>query len=335
MSLTACRALKDWPGCHTCHVDSMLTSGKIGDGSQHFWGCVWVLLTCVVDSASVSGALVDVVRSGCRMEGHAMPTVASSENKGNRAHILQYEQLLSIQQDQCLPHLGLSGPHALAMERKDAEVAHLKVRLAALEARSSVFAESWTSAFGQGHLAPQDAVATAVQTKDEECALMMAAKHKETRSRRGPRLEARHHYLEAIRQVDLMLLRVSMEDRKQSRTPPMYVKKTSSLDITFQWYVDLASQVDITGKLKGFRVCLVAIPEKQKLAGHTDSVAAMFCGSGRIRAAAAQASITEQQVLENEIQQNTADKRWHQREWFGPLLAITGQELHRQGPLLR
>ena len=111
--------------------------------------------------------------------------------------------------------------HALAMERKDAEVAHLKahavcawhgyawrfcwkVRLAALEARSSVFAESWTSAFGQGHLAPQDAVATAVQTKaswrsehaafagkfrascqDEECALMMAAKHKETRSRRG------------------------------------------------------------------------------------------------------------------------------------------------------
>lgn len=80
-------------------------------------------------------------------------SVASSENKGSRAHILQYEQLLSIQQDQ----------HALAMERKDAEVAHLKVRLAALE----------------GHLAPQDAVATAVQTKDEECALMMAAKHKE------------------------------------------------------------------------------------------------------------------------------------------------------------
>ena len=63
-------------------------------------------------------------------------------------------------------------------------------------------------AFGEGHLAPQDAVATAVQTKaswrsartwlsegrlgkfrgscqDEECALMMAAKHKETCSRRG------------------------------------------------------------------------------------------------------------------------------------------------------
>ncbi|CAE7799245.1 unnamed protein product [Symbiodinium sp. CCMP2592] len=61
-------------------------------------------------------------------------SVESSENKGSRAHILQYEQLLSIQQDQ----------HALAMERKDAEVAHLKVRLAALEARSSVCTESCT-----------------------------------------------------------------------------------------------------------------------------------------------------------------------------------------------
>ena len=40
--------------------------------------------------------------------------------------------------------------------------------------------------------------------------------------------------------------------------------------------------------------------------GHTDSVAAMFCGSGRIRAAAAQASITEQQdrciLLAKELQ---------------------------------
>ncbi|CAE7349061.1 unnamed protein product [Symbiodinium natans] len=78
---------------------------------------------------------------------------SSDGQPGNPTHIPHYEQLLSIQQDQ----------HALAMERKEAEIAHLKVRLAALE----------------GHLTPQDAVNTAVQTKDEECALMMAAKHKE------------------------------------------------------------------------------------------------------------------------------------------------------------
>ncbi|CAE7265336.1 unnamed protein product [Symbiodinium pilosum] len=84
------------------------------------------------------------------------PSVASSDAKdcrpGHPAQI-HYEQLLSIQQDQ----------HSLAMERKEAEIAHLKVRLATLE----------------GHIGPQDAVKAAVQTKDEECALMMAAKHKE------------------------------------------------------------------------------------------------------------------------------------------------------------
>lgn len=64
-----------------------------------------------------------------------------------------YEQLLSIQQHQ----------HALLLEQKDAEIAHMKVRMLA----------------AQGQTPEQEAVMAALQTKDEECALMMAAKHKE------------------------------------------------------------------------------------------------------------------------------------------------------------
>ena len=74
MSLTARRALRAWSGCHICHVDPMLTSGKIGHGSQHFWGCTWVLLTVLwmvlpfpgFGSLSSGGrAFVRVVKSGC------------------------------------------------------------------------------------------------------------------------------------------------------------------------------------------------------------------------------------------------------------------------------
>ena len=98
----------------------MLTSGKIGDGSQHFWGCVWVLLTCVVDSASVSGAFVDVVRSGCRMEGHAMPTVPSVKRCTKMPGGLFYTMTGSEQRElaltasaACLHFVGPDDPRAV------------------------------------------------------------------------------------------------------------------------------------------------------------------------------------------------------------------------------
>lgn len=75
------------------------------------------------------------------------PDPSALENGGG------YEQLLSIQQHQ----------HALLLEQKDAEIAHMKVRMLA----------------AQGKTPEQEAVMAALQTKDEECALMMAAKHKE------------------------------------------------------------------------------------------------------------------------------------------------------------
>lgn len=75
------------------------------------------------------------------------PDLAASESGGG------YEQLLSIQEHQ----------HALVLEQKDAEIAHMKARMLAAE----------------GHVPQQEAVMAVLQTKDEECALMMAAKHKE------------------------------------------------------------------------------------------------------------------------------------------------------------
>jgi len=75
------------------------------------------------------------------------PDLAASESGGG------YEQLLSIQEHQ----------HALMLEQKDAEIAHMKARMLAAE----------------GHVPQQEAVMAVLQTKDEECALMMAAKHKE------------------------------------------------------------------------------------------------------------------------------------------------------------
>lgn len=78
------------------------------------------------------------------------PDPSALENGGSYS----YEQLLSIQQHQ----------HALLLEQKDAEIAHMKVRMLAAQGQTPE---------------QEEAVMAALQTKDEECALMMAAKHKE------------------------------------------------------------------------------------------------------------------------------------------------------------
>merc|ERR1719410_841480 len=64
-----------------------------------------------------------------------------------------YEQLLTIQQQK----------HELAMQHRDAELAHLRARLGVVEAVQPV----------------ENQVFDALKTKDEEAAVMMAAKYKE------------------------------------------------------------------------------------------------------------------------------------------------------------
>ena len=83
------------------------------------------------------------------------------------------EQLLGLQEQQ----------HALRIEEKDAEIAHLLARLAASEAQ----------------VPPEEAVLAVLQSKDEECALMMAAKHKELEFL-ASLLEMREHQIEDLQQ---------------------------------------------------------------------------------------------------------------------------------------
>eukprot|EP00747_Dinoflagellata_sp_TGD_P167945 gnl/TRDRNA2_/TRDRNA2_193294_c0_seq1.p1 gnl/TRDRNA2_/TRDRNA2_193294_c0~~gnl/TRDRNA2_/TRDRNA2_193294_c0_seq1.p1 ORF type:complete len:671 (-),score=148.82 gnl/TRDRNA2_/TRDRNA2_193294_c0_seq1:98-2038(-) len=86
-----------------------------------------------------------------------------------------YEQLLSIQQHQ----------HALAMQQKGAEVAHLKAMLDMVEAEKSN---------DESH------IAAVLLTKDEEAALMMASKHKELELM-AALLQMREQQIEEFRQL--------------------------------------------------------------------------------------------------------------------------------------
>jgi len=86
-----------------------------------------------------------------------------------------YEQLLSIQQHQ----------HVLALQHKDAEVAHMKACVDMMEA---------------GQPALDEHLVAALKTKDDEAALMMAAKHKELELMAGL-LQLREQQIEDFRQL--------------------------------------------------------------------------------------------------------------------------------------
>ncbi|CAK9110555.1 unnamed protein product [Durusdinium trenchii] len=70
------------------------------------------------------------------------------------------------------------------LEQKEAEIAHLKARLVASEKQ----------------LPPQEGLQAALETKDEECALMMAAKHKELEFL-ASLLQMREQQIEELQQV--------------------------------------------------------------------------------------------------------------------------------------
>ncbi|CAJ1340510.1 unnamed protein product [Effrenium voratum] len=111
-----------------------------------------------------------------------------------------YEHLLSIQQKQ----------HCLALEQKDAQIAHMQARLVVLE----------------GNAPEHDALLQAIQTKDEECALMMAAKHKELELVVGL-LQMREHQIEDLRskceEVQLQLSTGSCSRFSHGSTSPFLI----------------------------------------------------------------------------------------------------------------
>jgi len=89
---------------------------------------------------------------------------------------LGYEQLLSIQQHQ----------HTLAMQHKEAEVAHIKACMDLLESDRT--------------FEDKDKLTEALRSKDEEAALMMAAKHKELELM-ASLLQLREQQIEDLRQL--------------------------------------------------------------------------------------------------------------------------------------
>jgi hypothetical protein len=105
----------------------------------------------------------------------ALPPAMSAARNGALNNTVGYEQLLSIQQHQ----------HELAMKHKEAEVAHMRACVDMLET---------------GWPADGKQVSAALQTKDEEAALMMAAKHKELELMAGL-LQLREQQIEEFRQT--------------------------------------------------------------------------------------------------------------------------------------
>ena len=83
------------------------------------------------------------------------------------------------------------------LEQKEAEIAHLKARLVASEKQ----------------LPPQEGLQAALETKDEECALMMAAKHKELEFL-ASLLQMREQQIEELQQVP--------QSRSLGRNSPYY-----------------------------------------------------------------------------------------------------------------
>lgn len=104
-----------------------------------------------------------------------------------------YEQLLSIQQHQ----------HALAMQHKEAEVAHMKACIDMMQV---------------GQSSDSKHVSAVLQTKDEEAALMMAAKHKELELMAGL-LQLREQQIEDFRQL-CEAQRLDIQQLKRRRAVP-------------------------------------------------------------------------------------------------------------------